>query len=165
MALPLMALAGGQMLLSMYQGKQAADAQNDLAEQNAENAIIADARTNRSINDRLRQEQEVAGNQKRKAIVSMIKAQSSYAARGGTTSGQSVDKLVQSINNQIGEAIDDINFNLSGAVLNAEGQRESTRAKTISRINSVPRTDFNEGLALLEGGLNIGKAYYLGGQG
>ena len=34
MALPLMALAGGQMLLTIMQSRQAADAQNELHEQN-----------------------------------------------------------------------------------------------------------------------------------
>jgi len=159
MALPLLALAGAQMALSLMQGKESAEAQNKLSEQNAENAIEAGVYEDRGINTQLRQEQEIAGQSKRKLLVQMIQAKSTAVARGKTTTGNSVDRLMQSVNNQVGEAISDINYNLSGTVLNAESQKEGVKAKTQSRINNVPRATFNEGLELLKGGLNIATAY------
>jgi hypothetical protein len=158
MALPLLALAGAQMALSIYQGQQSAKAQNKLSKQNAENAINAGVFEDRGINLQIRQEGEVAAQNKRKLLVDMIRAESTAKARGKEVTGTSIDRLMQSLKNQTGSAISDINYNLSGAMLQAEAQKEGTKSKTQSRINSVPRSSYSTPLALLEGGLNIATA-------
>lgn len=155
MALPLVALAGAQLAMSVIQGNQASDAQNAFSEQNANNAIEAQTNSNRAINRRLLQEQEVAGDKKRRLLVQMIEAQSTRAATGKTTSGNTIDRLSRSINNQVGQAIEDINYNLSGALLNAEDEKLGVSSRTQSRINSVPRTSYDPTFDLIKGGLNI----------
>ena len=158
MAAPLMALAGGQMLLSIMQGRASAKAQNEVYEQNADNAITAGVLVQRGVNERLRQEQDVAGQNKRQLLAQMIQAKSTRAARGSELEGVSLDRITRSIENQVGQAISDIDYNLSGAILNAETQKESVNAKAESRINSVTRAEFDPTYALLEGGLNIATA-------
>jgi hypothetical protein len=155
----MLALAGASMALQYYQGQQAADDQNDLNRQNAENAIIGQTYENRGTNEAIRQEQDVAGQQKRKVLVEAIQAQSTRKAIGKATSGASVDRLHQSLSNQVGQAIGDIKYNLEGSVRSSESRKKAGQASTQSRINSVPTAKYNPTADLVKGGLSIASAY------
>lgn len=155
MALPMLMLMGGQALLSMKQNADMADAQNALYAQNAEHAINAQTNENRGINERVRQEQDVAAQNKRKLLVDMISAQSTSKATGKALTGNSVDRLQQTISNQVGQMINDLNYNIEGMLRNAEMQKEGTNSKAQSRINSVQRADYDPTLDFLSAGLSI----------
>lgn len=159
MALPFLLLMGAQTALTIAQNRKATKEQNAFYEQNAENAIEGQTYENRGINERVRQEQDVAGQQKRKKLVEALSAQSTAKARGKTTAGISIERLEQSVNNQLGEFIADINYNLEGALRNAEMQKEGVTAQTESRINSVPKADYDADADLIRGGLQIASGY------
>lgn len=152
-------VAGAMMGMQIKQQREQAEAQNELYEQNADNAIKGKAFTDQRINTRLNQELVVAGQQKRKALVEAISAQSTMKARGKETAGTSINRLYQSVNNKLGEYLEDITFNIEGALDNAAAEKKAGEFSTQSRINSVPRSEFRGDMALIEGGLKIASMY------
>mgnify|MGYP000022797486 CR=1 FL=1 len=169
MSVSLLALAGLQSafstVVSMKGKGDEAEAQNKLYKQNADSAITGQAHENKGINARIDQEQVVAAQQKKDLLIQMISAKSTRQARGSGIGGNSVDRLSQSINNKVGSAIDDINFNLSGALFNADMKKTAVTSQTQSRINRVPRSGYAPALDFVTGGLNIVSSVMSAGQG
>lgn len=141
--------------MSVWQGSQAADAQNDLYSQNADNAIIAQTYENQGINEELREDQEIASIQKRELQRAALEAQSSADAAGRELQGNSVARDRQNIVNRAGEKLSNINANLAGAARQTEARKRGTGAKATSRINSVSRAKYNPIADVAKGGLAI----------
>lgn len=158
MALPLLALMGAQTALSVMQNRQAAKEQSKYAIENAEAAIEAKTYDDRATNENLRQTDVTAKQNKRQVLINAIRQQSTAKATGNTLAGASVDRIEQSITNQLGQALEDLSYNLEGAFINAEMQKKGSEAKAQSRINAVPTADYNPTMDLIQGGLSIATA-------
>lgn len=138
---------------SMVQGVQASKAQDKLSEQNRDSAVMSQTYENRSINEGLREDQDIAADQKLEATIATLKNQSTLQARGRNVSG--ADGQSKELGNELGRAIQQINSTLEGRQRQAEMEKKGTSARAESRINSVPKGSYNPIMDIASTGLSI----------
>lgn len=139
--------------MSMIQNAQQSRINNKLSEQNRDAAVVSQTYENRSLNERLREEQEIAGDKALEMKKEALKATSTLQARGRNISG--ADGLSQEIVNDLGTALGQLRENVAGKQRQTALEKKGTTSRAESRINSMPKTKYNPAMDLASAGLSI----------
>ena len=150
-------IASAGLALSVYTGSQASKANNALSEANYESAVTSQTYENRGINEGLREDQDIAADRKLEMMKDALKAKSTLQARGRSVSG--ADGQSQEITNNLGLAINQLNSTLEGRQRQVEMEKKGTTASAQSRINSMPKTNYNPLSDIVSTGLSIGTSF------
>ena len=141
--------------MTVMNGRSAAEAQEELAKQNRDNAVTAQTYQNRGINEQIRQSEDIASINKRKARTAAIRTEGTMKAQGRQISGSSMKRFMAQTQNALGEELSNIVYNTNGNRRQAEMSKKATTSQTKSRINSTPYKKYNPANDLLDSGLSI----------
>lgn len=153
-----LSLAGG--VAEMAAQQEQADNQNKLHEQNRLNALAAFTEKQNSLNMRISQERDAAGQQKMDNALEAraARATNEVAAGENMVSGHSVDALQRDIFSKEQRFNDRVNTNTDWTVQQIQSQKKGTAYEAQDRINSVRKADNPNFAGLLiksvAGGLN-----------
>lgn len=136
-----LSLAGGMAEMGAQQ--EAADNQNRLHEQNRLNALAAFNEKQNSLNMRISQEREAAGEQKMDNALqaNAARATNEVAAGENMVSGHSIDALQRDIFSKEQRFNDRVNTNTDWTIQQIQSQKKGTSYEAVDRINSVRKAD------------------------
>lgn len=146
-------VATATLALTAYQGHQSAKANNAVSEQNHKAALIAQTYENRSINEGLREEQDIAADKKLEMQKQALKATSTLQAQGRSVAGG--DGISQEIMNNLGSAVSQLEATVAGKRRQASMEKRGATARAQSRINSMPKVSYNPVADVAQAGLAI----------
>ena len=145
---------------------QAAAQQTAMHYENRANAYRAFANKNTQINTRIVQEQAAAAEERMKTALEARRARAANANAAASLNvyGNTIEDLMMDITGAEDRAISSINQNLDWTVAQLEFDKRSQAFETVDRINSVPRGQRPNllalGLGIAGAGLNAGTSYY-----
>jgi len=148
-------VASAGLAISLYAGSQAADAQNELSDENWENAILSQTYENRGLNERQREEDQITADKKLEATISALQAKSSLQAKGKNIAGVSMDRQAQDVNDALSMVLTQLNDNASSQRRQLDFDKEGASSRAQSRINSVPKTSYDPTMDIAKTGLSI----------
>ncbi|WP_432473731.1 virion core protein, T7 gp14 family [Amphritea sp. HPY] len=148
-------VATATLAVTAYTSHEASKTNNALSEQNRDAAVVSQTYDNRSLNEQLRQEEELNADKKLELRLQALNAESTMQASERGVAGTSVDRQSQEVSNMLGLAIQQINDNEAGSRNQLEMSKKGTTAQAQSRINSMPKTSYNPMADIAKTGLSI----------